>query len=664
MVASRFLTLFSSVLAAVSYANANTVDARAADPCAAIGGKKWVSPAEVRACFTSFPVDPVVKANIIEVVNKTLAFHTSTNYQKLAPPPFTLDVHEDILADLARISHQKYANDFDLHIDLSRSVKRLNDGHCVYINYCYDSLYLSYLPTPLVLLTDKFGFQTVHIAPEAFTVASAEFPDEIQTWQDALPGALKGKLASLSGAKVLAIDGLDPLIAVNKNAAIAGSYQGLAQRQNGFFASYQAAAAGWTYLMGQFAQQALPLTDSVKLTIVRVNSTKIETVTLPYRSRFGAASVAFNDSASFRVNNCVAGNGTNGINLYESTTGFRLSAKEERKQFMNVLMDDIRQENVVLPPELVPKNPLEGSRSVVQFHLLDDKKTGVLALGSFSGDSFSALMTNLLTGLQNLKEQGATQLIVDISNNGGGYICIAHWLHRIIVGPKDTSVPQAGLDTEARAGPLAKEIVKKIIDGADPYNVLLYNSLNWAFANHTVFPADYDWLDPSVDKVINGRKDSFSQRLGQECQPFNFDAPAEALFDPKKVVIIGNGRCASSCSLFSITMQKHEGARTAVYGGNKLLPQQYCGIVGGQSTDFSTIDTEIKSVGLKNHTLAPPDFLTNSRQGITWRLGFGIDKPNQPEEWQNHPADVNVHLTAEIVNNPVAIWNHVAKTVL
>ena len=75
---------------------------------------------------------------IIEVVNKTLAFHTSTNYQKLAPPPFTLDVHEDILADLARISHQKYANDFDLHIDLSRSVKRLNDGHCVYINYCYD----------------------------------------------------------------------------------------------------------------------------------------------------------------------------------------------------------------------------------------------------------------------------------------------------------------------------------------------------------------------------------------------------------------------------------------------------------------------------------------------------------------------------------------------
>ena len=44
----------------------------------------------------------------------------------------------------------------------------------------------------------------------------------------------------------------------------------------------------------------------------------------------------------------------------------------------------------------------------------DDGKTGVLALGSFSAASFTALGDSLLTGLQNLKEQGATQLIVDV----------------------------------------------------------------------------------------------------------------------------------------------------------------------------------------------------------------------------------------------------------
>ena len=71
-------------------------------------------------------------------MNKTLAFHTSVNYQKLAPWPFTFDVHEDLLRDFARIQHQEYASDYDLHLDVSRTLKRLNDGHCVYANYCYD----------------------------------------------------------------------------------------------------------------------------------------------------------------------------------------------------------------------------------------------------------------------------------------------------------------------------------------------------------------------------------------------------------------------------------------------------------------------------------------------------------------------------------------------
>ena len=41
-------------------------------------------------------------------------------------------------------------------------------------------------------------------------------------------------------------------------------------------------------------------------------------------------------------------------------------------------------------------------------------------------------------------------------------------------------------------------------------------------------------------------------------------------------------------------MAKEEGAKTVVLGGKKGVEQRYCGTVGGQSTDFSTIDTEVK----------------------------------------------------------------------
>lgn len=111
-----------------------------------------------------------------------------------------------------------------------------------------------------------------------------------------------------------------------------------------------------------------------------------------------------------------------------------------------------------------------------------------------------------------------------------------------IVGPKASTIPQAGLDTETRAGPLAQAIVGKILAGADPENQLLYNPAGWAYPNGTYFNATYDWLAKPRSLSINGHADKFSQRMSDQCQPFVIDPPAEALFDPKQVVIVNNGR--------------------------------------------------------------------------------------------------------------------------
>lgn len=126
-------------------------------------------------------------------------------------------------------------------------------------------VYVKYLPIPLVLLTDMRGAQyggslfrangyitfahvshghSVAISPAASEVASAEFPDQIEFWQNSLPGKLKGKLESVShlytsraylqaltsytqlnGARAILINGLDPFVSVNANAAITGAYQ-------------------------------------------------------------------------------------------------------------------------------------------------------------------------------------------------------------------------------------------------------------------------------------------------------------------------------------------------------------------------------------------------------------------------------------------------------
>ncbi|KAJ3516434.1 hypothetical protein NLJ89_g1137 [Agrocybe chaxingu] len=635
------------------------------DPCAEIAGKKWILPQEARACITSFPVDPLVKANIIEVVKKTLAFHASTNYQIQAPPPFENDVHEDLHADLLRISEQEYSSDFAFHLDIYRSFKRVNDGHCGVYNYCYDSLYVTYLPLPLVLLTAKDGSQDVYIAPEAFKVASDEFKEEIEFWQQALPGQLKGQLASLSGAKVYLINGREPFFAVNENAKITGSYQSFATRQNSFFASYSRGAAGWSYTMGNFAQQVHPLVDSVELTVQR--ATSLSLAIWFGLEEFYLTSHHIAQITAWRRTGPMSGpvrplergwrsSGSRNISRRPPpVTHFQqqpaVDPRDARRQPMNVIMDGGPLTDIDLPEHLQPAMPaLNESYSVAQFYMLKDNVTAVLALGSFSARNFTLFGSSLLAGLQKLKADGAQRLIVDVTNNGGGYICIAHWLHRIIIGPKKSTEPQAGLDSTTRAGPLARLIVQKIVDGGDPEELLSYNPIQWTNATHHPFSNSSDWLKP-VKVTINGHKDAFSQRS------------------------------AAILKTLDITMAKKDGVKTIVFGGKSDVPQEYCGTVGGQSTGFADVDTEIRSTKLKNHTLAPPDFLSNSVQGLTWRLGLGIDVPEEPEEWQAHPADVNFPLTLQThvpsilfyvcflssdlkcsVNNPVAIWESLVDT--
>ena len=241
---------------------------------------------------------------------------------------------------------------------------------------------------------------------------------------------------------------------------------------------------------------------------------------MPYRARLGTGITPWTDGPSFFAGNCLARASTNGVDYYANTAS-RISLPEpgREKYFAAPVapQDRFRTQNsesgsellfdVDLPPPLLPGTPTGGS-GAMQFYQLDNT-TGVLALGSFSG-TYSTLQSGLLSGLLNLKSRGLTKLVVDVTNNGGGYVCIAHWLHRLLAGANPKSEPIAGLYTTLRATPVARAIVDRISnDHADPSNFLLYNALGWRDANHTDFPEFYNWLTPGVPRVVNGRDDPF-----------------------------------------------------------------------------------------------------------------------------------------------------------
>lgn len=347
--------------------------------------------------------------------------------------------------------------------------------------------------------------------------------------------------------------------------------------------------------MGDFAQQSLPLDDQVVLTIKREGAILPETILIPYRSRF--AGVPFTDSASYRQNNCKPTKYTNGQDYYTSSIASlgpteelpiekaeqqpRLNLEERKKYALNVLLNNIPFQNVIMPERLQPALPSsDADYTVARYHMLDDGVTGVWpwAVSRLLGTS------SFSKGLQDLKAKGATRLLICRTvliifffqtNNGEGYVCVSVFLHRLIAGAKPNTVPQAGLYTTARVNPLAQEIVQAYIDkDFDPEVCTLYPPIGWRDENNEFFGPGRNWLLLTRNVSVDGRNDYFSPKIGNECYPDGMlDVPEEAVFDPRQVVIIGNGRCASACSIFALHMQKLQGSRTVVVGGRKSTPQ-------------------------------------------------------------------------------------------
>jgi hypothetical protein len=73
-----------------------------------------------------------------------------------------------------------------------------------------------------------------------------------------------------------------------------------------------------------------------------------------------------------------------------------------------------------LPEPYIPTIPkVNGSEGAIKAYLLPDNRTGVMYVSSFSPLSFDGFQEDIKASLDDLKQRGASRLLIDTSNNGG-----------------------------------------------------------------------------------------------------------------------------------------------------------------------------------------------------------------------------------------------------
>ncbi|GJJ13364.1 hypothetical protein Clacol_007616 [Clathrus columnatus] len=579
------------------------------DPCIKVAGKTFAAPADALACLRSFPFNETIRQNVISVVSGVFDFYTFEDYYLNSPPPFQ-ESTSNIRAEIQRINTTSYETDFDFSKDLYQFTTMLNDGHTRWFPACYWSVYQNILPAPPVTL-EVDGTQNVFVAPDSVEYLSQLGPDFLSFFKD-----LNFNWQRLAGAKVLAINGLNPYDYVDDIAHnTSGNYLDHGVRVNSVFSSYRLDDTNaYSQRLGDLAGPVFPEPDSVTFTVILVNHTEPETVVIPYITTF--LGVPFTDGSSYWENNCAANNETNGVDL--STQGGsgltpvpEISLPTRRMPRANVIDGSLKQA-IALPTQFQPTVPIiAGESGTVKSYILPDNKTGVLFVGSFEGDE-TMFQQDTATAIEAFKAAGVTQMIVDITNNGGGFVCLGQWLHEFLAGSENVPV-QPGFQSSMRANTLAQKIVQSDIARNVSSMEVFYPPSNWAsLKNDVEFPNNFNYITPSLPSFINGESQPTSQRF------FNI-----------------------------------------VFGGKPGEQLQYKGMAGNQVLEWADLDTEIKTGHVKNDPLAPPDLIINANMRVNWRIAYSFFDESKPIAYVSEPASIQFPYTLETYNNPQAVWEFV-----
>ncbi|THH27364.1 hypothetical protein EUX98_g6832 [Antrodiella citrinella] len=612
-----------------------------ADPCAKFAGQTFVVPADALACLKSFPFNETLRQNVIGNIAGVFDFYTFEDFYLNSPPPFQ-ESTTNIRADIARINSTKYETDYDFNRAVYDFTTQLNDGHTRWFPSCYTS-FQNLIPTPVVTL-DENGVQNVFVAPDAvefITLIGTNFTDHFAqlgfNWQ------------RLAGAKVLEIEGIDAYAYADHIASTqSGNYLDHGVRVNSAFGSYRISGTDFSQRFGDISGPAFPDQNTLTLKLIPVNSTKTETVQVPFFANYVGA--PFTDRASFWTANCAANEATNGADQRPTGSSARRATPRRARA---AIIDSSLKNAVGLPSPFLPTAPpVNGSTGVIKSFILPDNITGVMFVGSFEGD-FVQFQTDTLAAIQQFQASGVTRLLLDLTNNGGGFVCLGQFLHQFLAG---SQIGYPGFQSTNRANPLAQKIVAADIALGNTDQFTFYSPDNWAFLNDTEQPLTFNYIDPAVIRKTNGVNDPTSQRFEDICTPFSVPIPETPPFDLNNVAIVGNANCASTCAMFSTLMFERHQTKNVIFGGKPGEVMQYKGMAGNQVLEWVDLDNEIQTAGLGDDPLAPPELLVNANMRHNWRTAWSFLNEQVPIAYVSELPQLRFAYTKDTYNNPQNLW--------
>jgi len=593
-----------------------------ADPCVFKAGT-MVPYDSALECIRTVAFNKEIFDSTLDTIAKSLPLYVFIDIARDSPDPVNIPMQVDLLGDIARIKASTYSRDYDFHRDVQEVFRPLYDGHTwYYLPTCYTN-FQPLQPFLLVSYVDESGDVVIKISGLVSKTA--------QAYKD-----LFGyDLTPLVGATVLRINGTTAseylLQFANHSIGMSKDIQG---RYNYALTRYLTPT---TFSLGAFTSRTHSPHPKYGETVEYLIQTSTEKITLllPW-----------------------IGNITTAVQSSQQFANWCYSPAQKNVKYSVVLQEpvlEIPKSSAAVDFEIIP---LLESESVSFYKIADD--TAVLVVPSFMPSNYTQFGSNLEKGFKILVSENLHRLIVDVSNNGGGDLCLGYTLVEMIFaefspyGANDMIQSPLGLS-------LAMSALKQNI--TDTY----WSPEYWtSYDTNKTFPHSIDWFVPGHKYIRGGISSNYSELFRDDCEIyFKILSQPEGLhYSPSQLRVLSNGYCASTCSVFSRHMQEFDGVKTIVVGGVPDLSMGISFIPGGQVVEVNEVVSAIEELGETGNPLAPKDFPTTAHMRFTLREIYPFKPFNTeiPLEYIYEPADYHIQYTAESAVNPRLIWKDALRT--
>ncbi|KAJ3194963.1 hypothetical protein HDU67_004538, partial [Dinochytrium kinnereticum] len=262
------------------------------------------------------------------------------------------------------------------------------------------------------------------------------------------------------------------------------------------------------------------------------------------------------------------------------------------------------------------------------FYMLDDGVTGVWVFASLSpvgtfSNIFPEWVVNVTTGLVALQDAGARRLVVDVSGNGGGYVCASKAFTQYLINNTDINLYNFRLTNPMRA------LLKTDFYGPSLSNIALAN------------PTD-SLVTTTTSQTRGGVLGEFSAMWSVPCNSRavvnTAFPPLRRKFLPEEMAFVSDGGCGSACAILVRSLRDQHGIRAYVYGGPEPKPFTPTAFEGGTIAR----QTAFTGLNLQNLTTSETSLLPKPFSGIPVDIQMplnqcfstrGVGGRTSPMEW-------------------------------